>query len=93
MPTIRRVVEYDTDEMARRGRLGAAKLHSTRNPRETTAKAREAFQLRFEDEVDPERSLPEDERARRVDLARKAYYSRLSRKGAEARRARKAAAE
>jgi hypothetical protein len=77
--------------MAQRGRIGAYTLHATHDPRETTAKAREALYRKFEDEVDPERVLPDEERARRVKYARKAYYARLALKSAQARRARKAA--
>lgn len=80
-------------ERTLRARLGAHTLHATHDPRETTAKAREALQKRFEDEVDPDRVLPEDERARRIHHAKQAYYARLALKSAQSRRARRAAAE
>lgn len=51
-----------------------------------TAPARQALLERFEDEVDPDRKLPADERARRAESARKAYYQRLALKSAQARR-------
>lgn len=53
-----------------------------------TAPAREAFNRRFEDQVDPDRALDPAERARRADSARKAYYARLALKSAQARRRR-----
>ncbi|WP_406399191.1 hypothetical protein OH805_08850 [Streptomyces sp. NBC_00879] len=55
-----------------------------------TAPAREAFNARFEREVDPAGTLPPAERAVRAEHARKAYYARLAMKSAAARAARKA---
>jgi hypothetical protein len=43
---------------------------------------------KFEDEVDPNRELPEAERAHRAEFARKAYFQRLALKSAQARRRR-----
>lgn len=51
-----------------------------------TAPARAAFLNRFEREVDPEGVLPATERARRAEHAKKAYFSRLALKSAQARR-------
>lgn len=56
-----------------------------------TAPGRAAAMERFYDEVDPERALPPDERERRANSARKAYFAGLALKSAQARR-RKAAA-
>lgn len=58
-----------------------------------TAPARAALMARFEAEVDPAGTLPPDERARRAEHARKAYFLRLSLKSAKARRARTVVAE
>lgn len=60
------------------GRIGAHALHARVDSREITAPARKAFLARFLDEVDPERTLPEAERQRRAEHARKAYFSRLA---------------
>lgn len=80
-------VERNTEHLrSLRGRIGAYALHSTHDPRETTAAARRAFLSRFENEVDPEGKLPELERARRAEAARKLYFSRLALKSAKARR-------
>lgn len=57
-----------------------------------TEKAREAFEARFERQVDPEGVLPPAERARRAEHARKAYFLGLALKSAKARRQRKQAA-
>lgn len=55
-----------------------------------TAPARAAFLDRFERQVDPDRKLPSAERARRADSARRAYFTSLALKAAQARRRRKA---
>lgn len=52
-----------------------------------TAAARTAFETRFEREVDPQGTLSPDERAKRVDHARKAYFQRLAVLSARRRRA------
>jgi hypothetical protein len=88
---ITRTMTYDPAEMALRGRIGAYRLHATHDPKETTAKARQSFLARFEAEVDPEGILPEAERLRRAEAARKAYFSQLAYKSARARRSRKGA--
>ncbi len=83
---------FDSSEMAQRGRIGAYVTHSRHDPKETTQAARTAFLARFEDEVDPEHLLPEDERLRRAEAARRAHFSRLAYLSAKARRARKGGA-
>ena len=50
-----------------------------------TEKARSAFLNRFEREVDPDGLLTEVERARRAAHAKKAYFTRLALKSAQAR--------
>jgi hypothetical protein len=69
--------------------LGAHSLHAKYDSRELTKNAREKFDARFEDEVDPDRVLPEAERLRRAEHARRAYFTRLALASAKAR-ARKA---
>lgn len=51
-----------------------------------SAPARAAFDQRFVDQVDPDRVLPADERARRVHAARRAYFLTLAAKSVDARR-------
>ncbi len=51
-----------------------------------TAPARAALQARFEREVDPDGTLAPDERARRAEHCRKAYFARLALKSAQSRR-------
>jgi hypothetical protein len=59
---------------------------NTADPAARTAPARAAAMERFEREVDPDGVLPEAERKRRAEHARKAYFSRLALKSAKARR-------
>ena len=74
-------------ERSLRGRVGAYSLHSKGGT--NTGPARAKFESKFEDEVDPDRVLPEAERQRRAECARKLYFTRLALKSAKTRRARK----
>jgi hypothetical protein len=78
-------------ERALRARLGAYVMHGRNDARETTAKARAAFLARFERLADPEGLLPADERQRRAQQLRRAYFARLALASAKARRARRPA--
>jgi hypothetical protein len=51
-----------------------------------TAAARKAANDRFAKQVDPDGVLTPEERARRADSARRAYYSRLAMRSAQVRR-------
>lgn len=73
-------------ERVLRARIAAYSLHSTHDSREITASARRAFLDRFVREVDPDEVLPTVERARRAQAAKKAYFTRLALKSAQARR-------
>ncbi len=74
-------------ERALRARIAAHTLHARiTDPSAHTAPARRVFLSRFEREVDPDGLLPEDERHRRADHARKAYFARLAFASAKARR-------
>ncbi len=88
-PPITVTLEYDPDEMSRRGRIGAHRLHALYDSRELTAPGRAAFLAKFEREVDPAGALPEEERRRRAAHARKAHFARLARLSALARRNKK----
>ncbi len=80
-----------SSERSLRSRLGALALHARHDSRKTTAKARAVFLSRFEREVDPEGVLPPEERARRAEYAKRAYFSKLALKSAQSRRMRAAA--
>jgi hypothetical protein len=71
-------------------RLGAhRKWAQCADPQAATAAARKAAGDRFEREVDPDGKLDPTERARRAESARKAYFTQLALKSAQARRTRK----
>lgn len=76
-------------ERTLRARLAAHASHAQHDSKERTRAARDKFDERFIDEVDPDRTLPEVERMRRAAHARKAYFIALALKSAKARRARR----
>jgi hypothetical protein len=69
--------------------MGAHMLHATHDSRRVTVRAREAFLASFERQVDPDGSLPTDERRRRAAHARAAYFARLALRSATVRAKRK----
>ena len=74
-------------ERSLRARLASfASWANTSDPASRTAPARAAADRRFEDQVDPDHVLPEAERLRRAEAARKAYFTGLAFKSAKARR-------
>ncbi len=80
-------------ERSLRARIGAHAVHSKYDSRELTAPARSKSPSSiayFERMVDPKRELPELERRRRAEHARKAYFARLALASAQARRRRAA---
>lgn len=80
---------FSPARMALLGRIGAATLHARGGT--TTDAARAAFRDRFLREADPDGTLPPEERARRAEHLRKAWYLRLALKSADARRRKKTA--
>jgi hypothetical protein len=73
-------------ERSLRARLAAHTMHAQHDAREITAAARAAFLARFEAEVDPDGVLTPEERRRRAEHARSAYFTRLAFAAAKARR-------
>lgn len=74
------------------GKIGAhTKWANTEDRTAATAPARAAMLRKFEDQVDPDRSLPADVRASRAESARRAHFQRLAMKSAAARAAKKSA--
>ena len=76
-------------ERSLRARVAAHAMHARHDARATTAKARAAFLLRFERQVDPEGQLPPAERQRRAQQLRSAYFAQLALASAKARRVRR----
>ncbi len=67
-------------------RMAAHALHARiEDPTAYTAPARKVFLSRFEREVDPEGLLTPQERARRAEHAKKAYFLRLAAESSKAR--------
>jgi hypothetical protein len=76
-------------ERSLRGKLAAhTSWANTPDPAARTAPARAKFLDRFYRQVDPDGKLPEAERHRRAEAAKKAYYTGLALKSARARRSR-----
>jgi hypothetical protein len=92
-PAQQRSLSGDTlspEQRTLRARIGGLSLHAQVDSREHLAPARAAFMARFDREVDPDGVLPAAERARRAELARKVYFTRLALKSSRARSKRKA---
>jgi hypothetical protein len=70
--------------------MAAHAMHAAHDARVTTANGRAAFLARFEREVDPDGRLDPEERRRRVEQARRAYFTRLALASAKARRVKRA---
>ena len=62
---------------------------SKEDPTAQGIRMREGLEAKFLREVDPNNELPESERLRRAESARRAYYQRLALASAKARKARK----
>jgi hypothetical protein len=77
---------------ASKQRLGGLALAAKHDPMEYTAKARQVFKDKFQDQVDPDGSLrktnPKEAR-RRAEAARKLHYARLAYASVKARAAKK----
>jgi hypothetical protein len=74
------------EQRTMRARIAAHTLHSrVQDPAAHTKAARAAFLDRFERQVDPDGVLPPADRARRAEHARKAYFTALALKSAQAR--------
>ena len=81
----------DAAERSLRARMAAYAMHAAHDARETTTNGRAAFLARFEREVDPDGRLDLEERRRRAEQARRAYFARLALASAKARRVKRAA--
>jgi hypothetical protein len=91
---------YETKRRQQAGRQGGLTTAAYHDPRTTSAAGRLAAETALNQRllvaIDPENELEPQERAKRLERARKAYFLSLSMKAAAARRrnkARKAVAE
>jgi hypothetical protein len=78
-------------ERSLRARLAAYAMHAQHDSRQTSANGRAAFLAGFEHDVDPDGLLDPEERHRRAEQARRAYFTRLSLAAAKARAAKRTA--
>lgn len=74
------------EERVLRGRHAAQVRWSKEDPLPNAKRAHEGLERKFVDEVDPDRVLEPEERARRAASARKAFYTKLAFESAKARR-------
>lgn len=79
----------DPQKASRAGRIGALSMHSRYDSRQTTAAGRAAFLASFESDVDPDGVLDAEERGRRAQSLRRAYFTSLAIRSARARQARR----
>lgn len=73
-----------------RGRMGGLTAWSRHGADELLGKAWQANATRWENEVDPERLLPADERHKRAERAKRAHMTKLALLSAQARARKKA---
>jgi hypothetical protein len=64
----------------------------TENRTERSRPGREAAFRKFEDQVDPDRKLPESERIKRAESARRAHMADIARKSVKSRKPKGSAA-
>jgi hypothetical protein len=88
-PVTRRTDAAERARRVQQARLAAHVLHSrVSDPVAHTLAARTVFLSRFEREVDPDGVLDPQERARRAEHAKKAYFLRLALASSKARQRR-----
>ncbi len=68
-----------------RARLAAYYLHASRDSRDVTAAARAAFEAKFRALADPNGELSIEERERRAQLLKRAYFAALALKSSRVR--------
>ncbi|WP_408895895.1 hypothetical protein ACJ5H2_13340 [Nocardioides sp. R1-1] len=77
----RRTVEHSSlsaSQRSQRAKIAAAARWAKADGHAGTQAARDAFLARFEAEVDPDGVLPPQERARRAESAKRAYFQRMA---------------
>ena len=68
-----------------RARIAANTRWSREDPAATAARGQAGLLAKFVDQVDPDRQLPEAERQRRAEAARRAHMQRLAFRSSKAR--------
>jgi hypothetical protein len=72
-------------QRAMRARIAANTRWSRENPAANAARGQAGLLAKFVDQVDPDRQLPEAERTRRAEAARRAHMQRLAFRSSKAR--------
>jgi hypothetical protein len=72
-------------QRAMRARIAANTRWSRENPKANAERGQAGLLAKFEDKVDPDRTLPEAERTRRAEAARRAHMQRLAFQSSKAR--------
>ena len=75
-------------QRTQRARIAALTRWSREDPAATAARGQAGLLAKFLDQVDPDRVLPEAERQRRAEAARRAHMQRLAFRSSKARSAR-----
>ena len=78
-------------QRTQRARIAALTRWSREDPAATAARGQAGLMARFVEQVDPDRVLPEAERRRRAEAARRAHMATLAFRSAKARAGRTAA--
>jgi hypothetical protein len=73
------------EQRSLRARIAANARWKGEDPRPTAKRGQRGLLARFESEVDPEGILPEAERTRRAEAARREHMTRLAYKSSKAR--------
>lgn len=92
MPTVAQS-KLTAEQRSQRARLAAYARWAKEDPAANAARGQAGLLARFEREVDPNSELPEAERLRRAECARKAHMQRIAIKSADKRRAERAELE
>lgn len=79
------------EQRSQRARIAAFTRWSKEDPVAAAARGQAGLLRKFESQVDPDRTLPEAERLRRAECARRAHMQRLAYRSAKARTPRKGA--
>jgi hypothetical protein len=72
-------------QRSQRARIAALTRWSREDPAANAARGQAGLMARFVDQVDPDRVLPEAERQRRAEAARRAHMAQLAFRSAKAR--------
>lgn len=80
-----RFMTMTPEQRAIRARMAALARWSREDPKAHIAMMNKKFKDRFEKQVDPEGALPDEERRRRAESARKLFYQQLAYRSSRAR--------